>query len=161
MEHLGPRGCSDRQEGRKLALGILLSSASYLQDSGSNKFPLRERRGRLSRAEVPHSRSLHPDHVHMRAQSKQISFPLRRTPSAWSRSLFSTSPWTPSTHIHTKHLLPVLADHCTLCPLMRSCGVDYTKTAISLSLYDKSTTCFSCTGVHCTHLRFSACSKSI
>lgn len=41
MEHLGPRGRSDRQEGRKLALGILLSSASYLQDSGSNKFPLK------------------------------------------------------------------------------------------------------------------------
>lgn len=69
-ERLGPWGCRRW----KTVLGILLSSASHFQDSGSNKLPLSERRGRHGWAEVPHSRSLHPDHVDASTQSKHNSF---------------------------------------------------------------------------------------
>lgn len=40
---------------KKTAIGILLSPAFHLQDSGSNKLPLRERHGRLGATQSPAS----------------------------------------------------------------------------------------------------------
>lgn len=78
-------------QGRRLktAVGIPLSSASHFLDSGSNKLPLRGWRVRLDWAEVPHSRSLHPDHVLYKCTIKSyVLFSSSCKHSTWTMNFY-------------------------------------------------------------------------